>query len=49
MSVYRDFTACALPGVTLCSLAELAAEQGVSPPSDDAVRDAIATALGAEA
>jgi lipoate-protein ligase B len=47
MSVYRDFTACALPGVTMCSLAELAAEQGVSPPTDAAVRDAIATALGA--
>src|SRR5262249_35054623 len=47
MSVYRDFTACALPGVTMCSLAELATEQGVSTPTDAQVRDAVATALGA--
>ncbi|MFC0548082.1 lipoyl(octanoyl) transferase LipB [Kutzneria chonburiensis] len=47
MSVYRDFTACALPGVTMCSLSELAAEQGVSTPSEAAVRDAVADALGA--
>jgi hypothetical protein len=45
--MYRDFTAGALPGVTMCSPAELAAEQGVPAPTETRVRDAVATALGA--
>jgi len=44
---FAAFTACGLPGVTMTSLAELAARQGRSAPSEAAVRDAVAKALGA--
>ncbi|EKT76825.1 lipoyl(octanoyl) transferase LipB [Rhodococcus opacus] len=44
---FTKFTACGLPGVTMTSLAEIAAEQGRSAPREHIVRDAIATAFGA--
>ncbi|MFB6719835.1 lipoyl(octanoyl) transferase LipB [Kribbella sp. NPDC056345] len=47
MSVFHTFTTCGLHDVTMVSLAELAAENGVPVPSDAAVRDAIAHSLGA--
>src|SRR5689334_19349229 len=47
LSVFDRFTACRLPGVTMTSLRQLAAEAGREVPTDAAVRDAVATALGA--
>ena len=44
---FTRFTACGLPGVTMASLAQLAAQQGRSVPSEAEVRDAVAKALGA--
>ncbi|MFF5299444.1 lipoyl(octanoyl) transferase LipB [Streptomyces sp. NPDC013161] len=44
---FTRFTACGLPGVTMTSLAQLAAQQGRSVPSEAEVRDAVAKALGA--
>ena len=43
---FTRFTACGLPDVTMTSLAELAARQGRSAPSEAEVRDAVAKALG---
>ncbi|WP_307806770.1 lipoyl(octanoyl) transferase LipB [Streptomyces sp. FH025] len=48
LSVYTDFTACALPGVRMTSLAELAAERGLSTPTEAEVRDAVARAVTAQ-
>ncbi|GAA0979330.1 lipoyl(octanoyl) transferase LipB [Nocardiopsis tropica] len=45
LSVYTTFTACALPGVQMTSLAQLAAEQGRATPTQSDVRDAVAQAL----
>ncbi|ADB29564.1 lipoate-protein ligase B [Kribbella flavida DSM 17836] len=47
MHVFHTFTTCGLHDVTMVSLAELAAERGLPAPPDAAVRDAVATALGA--
>jgi len=47
LAEFTRFTACGLPGVTMTSLAELAARQGRSVPSEEEVRDAVAKALGA--
>jgi lipoyl(octanoyl) transferase len=44
---FARFTACRLPDVTMTSLAQLAARQGRSAPSEAEVRDAVAKALGA--
>ncbi|MFD4557378.1 lipoyl(octanoyl) transferase LipB [Streptomyces sp. NPDC058469] len=44
---FTRFTACGLPDGTMTSLAELAARQGRSAPSEAEVRDAVAKALGA--
>ena len=41
LGAFDQFTVCGLPGVRMTSLAELAAEQGVTPPGDPAVRDAV--------
>ena len=46
LSAFDQFTVCGLPGVRMTSLHELAAEQGVAPPGDPAVRDAVFRALG---
>jgi lipoate-protein ligase B len=45
LGAFDQFTACGLPGVRMTSLRELAAEQGVAPPDDPAVRDAVFRAL----
>ncbi|WP_307783936.1 lipoyl(octanoyl) transferase LipB [Streptomyces spinoverrucosus] len=45
LSVYTAFTACALPGVRMTSLAELAAERGLPTPTHTEVRDAVARAV----
>ncbi|WP_225836524.1 lipoyl(octanoyl) transferase LipB [Streptomyces sp. NK08204] len=45
LSVYTTFTACALPGVRMTSLAELAAERGLPTPTMPQVRDAVAEAV----
>ncbi|GHJ38384.1 lipoyl(octanoyl) transferase LipB [Streptomyces sp. TS71-3] len=47
LAEFAKFTACGLPDVAMTSLAELAAAQGRPVPSDRAVRDAVAAALGA--
>jgi lipoate-protein ligase B len=47
MSAFRQFVVCGLADVTMTSLAELAAEQGVPTPADEQVRDAVSAALGA--
>jgi len=47
LAEFTRFTACGLPGVTMTSLAELAAGQGRLAPSEQEVRDAVAKALGA--
>jgi lipoate-protein ligase B len=47
LGVYDRFTACRLPGVTMTSLARLAAGAGRPVPSMAAVRDAVAARLGA--
>ncbi|WP_327639365.1 lipoyl(octanoyl) transferase LipB [Kribbella sp. NBC_00482] len=47
MTVFHTFTSCGLHDVTMVSLAELAAEQGLTAPTDADVRDAIANSLGA--
>ncbi|GHH73811.1 hypothetical protein GCM10018793_13260 [Streptomyces sulfonofaciens] len=47
LAEFRKFTACGLPDVAMTSLAELAAAQGRPVPTDRAVRDAVAAALGA--
>ena len=47
MSIFERFTVCGLHDVTMTSLSRLAAEAGVEPPSDDAVRDAVGAALTA--
>ena len=44
---FTGFTACGLPDVTMTSLAQLAARQGRSAPSEAEVRDAVAKAFGA--
>ena len=45
LRAFDQFTVCGLPGVRMTSLRELAAEQGVTTPSDPAVRDAVYRAL----
>ena len=47
MSVFHTFTTCGLHDVTMVSLAELAAETGVPLPTDEELRTAVATSLGA--
>ena len=47
MTVFHRFTSCGLHDVTMVSLAELAAEQGLAVPTDADVRDAVARSLGA--
>lgn len=47
LSVYTIFTACALPGVRMTSLAELAAERGLPTPAHTEVRDTVARAVTA--
>lgn len=47
LAEFTGFTACGLPDVTMTSLAQLAARQGRSAPSEAEVRDAVAKALGA--
>ena len=47
LAEFTRFTACGLPGVTMTSLAELAAFQGRLAPSEAEVKDAVAKALGA--
>ncbi|MTD53353.1 lipoyl(octanoyl) transferase LipB [Amycolatopsis sp. RM579] len=47
MSVFRAFTVCGLPDVTMTSLAELAREQGRRTPGGPAVSDAVAAAFDA--
>ncbi|MER6372515.1 lipoyl(octanoyl) transferase LipB [Streptomyces mirabilis] len=48
LDVYTTFTACALPGVRMTSLAQLAAELGRPTPTEAQVRDAVADAVTAE-
>lgn len=45
LGVYTTFTACALPGVRMTSLAELAAERGLPTPTHSEVRDAVVRAV----
>ena len=45
LRAFDQFTVCGLPGVRMTSLRELAAERGVTPPDDPAVRDAVFRAL----
>jgi lipoate-protein ligase B len=45
LGAFDQFTVCGLPGVRMTSLHELAVEQGVTPPDDPAVRDAVFRAL----
>lgn len=47
LNVYTTFTACALPGVRMTSLAELAAERGLPAPTHAEVRDTVARAVTA--
>jgi lipoyl(octanoyl) transferase len=47
LTVFDRFTACRLPGVAMTSLRELATEAGRATPTDAAIRDAVAAALGA--
>ncbi|MGI5241256.1 lipoyl(octanoyl) transferase LipB [Dactylosporangium sp. CA-139066] len=47
LGVYERFTACRLPGVTMTSLARIAAAAGRPAPSMADVRDAVAARLGA--
>lgn len=45
MTAFERCTACGLADVTMVSLRQLAAEQGVATPTDAEVRDAVAAAL----
>src|SRR5262249_22239674 len=45
LGVYERFTACRLPGVTMTSLARIAAVEGRPVPSMASVRDAVAARL----
>jgi lipoyl(octanoyl) transferase len=47
LAVFSTFTACGLPDETSTSLAEVAAADGRPAPTERAVRDAVAEALGA--
>ena len=47
MRAFSMFTACGLPEVQMTSLAEQAAAMGVPCPAEEAVRTAVAAALGA--
>jgi len=47
LTAFSAFTACGLPDVAMTSLAELAAADGRPAPAEDAVRAAVAEALGA--
>ncbi|MEQ4206436.1 lipoyl(octanoyl) transferase LipB [Actinopolymorpha sp. B9G3] len=49
MRVFDQFTVCGLQDVTMTSLRRLAERTGVPMPSDAAIRDAVAGALGARA
>ncbi|MFG2548183.1 lipoyl(octanoyl) transferase LipB [Streptomyces sp. NPDC048594] len=48
LDVYTTFTACALPGTRMTSLAQLAVESGLPTPPEAQVRDAVAEAVTAE-
>ncbi|MFD9316443.1 hypothetical protein ACFWDQ_01790 [Streptomyces sp. NPDC060053] len=48
LDVHTTFTACALPGVRMTSLAQLAAGLGRPTPTEARVRDAVADAVTAE-
>ncbi|MGY4745738.1 lipoyl protein ligase domain-containing protein [Streptomyces sp. ATMOS53] len=48
LDVHATFTACALPGVRMTSLARLAAELRRPTPTEEQVRDAVADAATAE-
>ncbi|NEC88677.1 hypothetical protein [Streptomyces sp. SID12501] len=48
LDLCTTFTACALPGVRMTSLAQLAAELGLPTPTEEQVRDAAADAVSAE-
>ncbi len=45
LRAFDQFTVCGLPGVRMTSLREMAAGQGLAPPGDPAVRDAVFRAL----
>jgi lipoyl(octanoyl) transferase len=47
LAAFSTFTACGLPEVAMTSLAEMAAATGKAAPTEIAVRDAVAAALGA--
>lgn len=47
LSIFRRFVACGLPDVAMTSLRELGGEQGRALPTDEAIRAAVAVALGA--
>lgn len=47
LAAFSTFTACGLPEVAMTSLAEMAAAVGRPAPTEGAVRDAVAAALGA--
>lgn len=47
MAAFEAFTACGLPDVAMTSLAEWAAADGREAPAEEAVRSAVASALGA--
>ena len=49
LGAFDQFTVCGLPGVRMTSLRELAAGQGVTPPGEPAVRDAVFRALSGAA
>jgi lipoyl(octanoyl) transferase len=45
MTAFDRFTVCGLHDVTMVSLRQLAEEQGIAPPTDAAVREAVAAEL----
>jgi lipoyl(octanoyl) transferase len=47
LAAFSAFTACGLPEVAMTSLADMAAAAGRPVPAEEAVRDAVAEALGA--
>ncbi|MEV8097704.1 hypothetical protein [Kitasatospora sp. NPDC085879] len=47
LGAFSTFTACGLPEVAMTSLSDMAAALGRPAPTEQAVRDAVAAALGA--
>jgi lipoyl(octanoyl) transferase len=45
MTAFDRFTVCGLHDVTMVSLRQLAEEQGIAPPTDAEVREAVAAEL----